>query len=144
MDKKIAGLLGAAAGLATMSAAQAAVSPAPDPAEALQASSYADLLAPISNAAAVLEADNTARAQSADRLNEFELAQAYYYPYYSPYYPYYSPPPPAYRYGYPAYNYHHHHHHHHHHAYAHHHHHHHNNAFIGIPGVGGVVVGGGR
>lgn len=137
MDPKIAGLLGAVAGLATMSTGQAATSPAPDPAEALQASSYADLLAPVSNAAAVLEADNAARAQAAERPNEFELAQGYYYPYYSP-------PPPVYRYGYPAYNYHHHHHHHHHNAYAHHHHHHHNNAFIGIPGVGGVVIGGGR
>jgi hypothetical protein len=137
MDPKIAGLLGAVAGLATMSTAQAATSSAPNPAEALQASSYADLLAPIANAAAVLEADNVSRALAAERLNEVELAQAYYYPYYSP-------PPPAYRYDYPAYNYHHHHHHHHHHAYAHHHHHHHNNAFIGIPGVGGVVVGGER
>ena len=137
MDPKIAGLLGAVAGLATMNTAQAATSPAPNPAEALQASSYADLLAPISDAAAVLEADNAARATAAERLNEVELAQGYYYPYYSP-------PPPVYRYDYPAYNYHHHHHHHHHHAYAHHHHHHHNNAFIGIPGVGGVVVGGGR
>lgn len=132
MDPKIAGLLGAVAGLATMSTAQAATGPVPDRAEALQVSSYADLLAPISNAAAALEADNAARAQAAERLNEFELAQAYY--------PYYSPPPPVYRYGYPAYN----NHHHHHHAYAHHHHHHHNNAFVGIPGVGGVVIGGGR
>ncbi len=41
MDKKIAGLLGAVAGLATMSAVQAATTPAPDPAEALAASSYA-------------------------------------------------------------------------------------------------------
>jgi hypothetical protein len=131
MDKKIAGLLGAAAGLATMSTAQAATSPAPNPAEALQASSYADLLAPISNPAAVLKADNAARANGAERLKDVELAQAYYYPYYSP-------PPPNYRYHRPARNYHHHHHHH---AYAHHHHHHHNNAVIGIPGVGGVVVG---
>jgi ABC-type nickel/cobalt efflux system permease component RcnA len=136
MDKKIAGLLGAVAGLATMSTAQAATNPAPDPAEALQVSSYADLLAPISNAAAALEADNAARATAAEGLNEVKLAQAYYYPSYSP-------PPPNYPYSYPAYNYHHHHHHHHH-AYAHHHHHHHNNAFIGIPGVGGVVVGGER
>ena len=45
-DKKIAGLLGAVAGLATLSTAQAATNPAPDPAEALQASSYADLLGP--------------------------------------------------------------------------------------------------
>lgn len=133
MDPKIAGLLGAVAGLATMSTAQAATGPAPDPAEALQVSSYAELLAPISNAAAVLQADNAARAKSAEHGNEVELAQAYYTPYYSP--------PYRYPYRYPLYNYHHHHHHN---AYAHHHHHHHNNAFIGIPGIGGVVVGGGR
>ena len=137
MDQKLAGLLGAVAGLATMSTAQASTGPAPDPAEALQASSYADLLAPISNAAAVLQADNAAGAKAAERVNEIELAQAYYTPYYSP--------PYSYPYRYPLYNYHHHHHHHHHHhAYAHHHHHHHNNAFIGIPGIGGVVVGGER
>jgi hypothetical protein len=130
MDKKIVGLLGAVAGLATMSTAQAATGPAPDAAEAPQASSYADLLAPISNPAAVLKADNAAREKAAEGLNEVELAQAYYYPYYS------AP------YGYPAYRYHHHHHHHHHHAARHHHHHHHNTAFIGIPGIGGVVVGG--
>ena len=76
--------------------AQAVTSPAPDPTEALQASSYADLLAPISNPAAALKADNAARANAAERLNELELAQAYYYPYYSP-------PPPVYRYDYPAY-----------------------------------------
>lgn len=132
MEKKIAGLLGAVAGLATMSGAQAAIPAAPEPADALQASSYADLLAPIANPVELLEADNAARAQQPARksLDEVQVAQAYYYPPYS----------------YPYYNYHHHHHHnnyyrrysyHHHH----HHHHHHNSAFIGIPGIGGVVVG---
>ncbi len=124
MDKKIAGLLGAVAGLATISSAQAAPEPGPAPSEALQASSYADLLAPIPNPVAALEVDNAARAQN------LELAQ--YYNYY-PYSNYYSYPPPYY---------HHHHHHHHHNNYysRHDHHHHHNSAFIGIPGVGGVVV----
>ena len=123
MDKKIAGLLGAVAGLATISSAQAAPEPGPTPSEALQASSYADLLAPIPNPVAALEADNAARAQN------LELAQ--YYNYY-PYSNYYSYPPPYY---------HHHHHHHHNNYYSRHdHHHHHNSAFIGIPGVGGVVV----
>lgn len=122
MDKKIAGLLGAVAGLATISSAQAAPEPGPAPSEALQASSYADLLAPISNPVAALEADNAARAQN------LELAQ--YYNYY-PYSNYYSYPPPYY---------HHHHHHHHNNYYSRHDHHHHNSAFIGIPGVGGVVV----
>jgi hypothetical protein len=124
MDKKIAGLLGAVAGLATVSSAQAATGPAANAAEGLQASSYADLLAPIPNAVERLQADNAARAPN------IELAQWNYY------YPYYSYTPYPYRY------YHHyHHHHHHHHAVArHHHHHHHNSAFIGIPGVGGVEV----
>jgi hypothetical protein len=122
MDKKLAGLLGAVAGLATMSAAQAAPHPAQNPSEALQANSYADLLAPIPNAASMLKADDAARVQQPA---EMQLAQVYYAPY----------PPP-----YVAY---HHHHHHHHHArrYAHHHHHHHPaHGYVGIPGVGGVVI----
>ncbi|HZT87123.1 MAG TPA: hypothetical protein VFA12_04075 [Stellaceae bacterium] len=124
MDKKLAGLLGAVAGLATMASAQAAA-PIQNQSEPLQASSYRDLLNPIANPVEALKADNAARAEQAAR--EVQLAQ-YYYPYYGPYYgpyPYY------------------HHHHHHHHSYYHHHHHHHHHhggAFIGIPGVGGVVV----
>jgi hypothetical protein len=131
MDKKIAGLLGAVAGVATMTSAQAATGPAPNASEALQASSYADLLAPIPNPVELLKADNAMRAEN------IELAQWYYnYPYsYAPY--------PHYSYGPNPYPYYHHHHHHHHHAFAHHHHHHHHNsAFIGIPGIGGVRIGG--
>lgn len=121
MDKKLARLLGAVAGLATMSAAQAAPQPAPNPSAALQANSYADLLAPIPNAASLLKADDAARVQQPA---EMQLAQVYYAPY---------PPPYA----------HHHHHHHHHHVrrYAHHHHHlHHPGVVVGVPGIGGVVV----
>jgi hypothetical protein len=126
MDKKIAGLLGAVAGLATMSAAQAAVNPAPDASKALAASSYADLLAPIPDAVAQLEADNAARVQKPAEPIADDIQVAQYYPY-------------------PPYAYHHHHHHHHHHyrRYSrHHHHHHHHSSFVGIPGIGGVVVGG--
>ena len=65
MDKKIAGLLGAVAGLATMSTAQAAISPASNPAAGSKASSYADLLAPIANPIAQLQADDAMRAQQA-------------------------------------------------------------------------------
>jgi hypothetical protein len=54
MDKKIAGLLGAVGVLASLNGAQAS-SPA-DPAAALKAQTYADLLNPISNAAATLAA----------------------------------------------------------------------------------------
>jgi hypothetical protein len=124
MDKKLAGLLGAVAGLAVMNSAQAAISPAATPSEALHASSYADLLAPIPNAVALMQADDAARGQqsTAEALVGAEVAQGYYYghPYYRPRY-----------------------HHHHHHRYyrPRHHHHHHHGAFIGVPGVGGVVVG---
>jgi len=123
MDKKIAGLLGAVAGLATMGAAQAATQPAANPSEALQASSYADLLAPIPNAAAVLRADDAARAEApaSGAMEGIQVVQAYY-----PYQPYYR------------------HHHHHHHRYTRrysHHHHHHHGVLVGVPGAGAVVIG---
>ena len=124
MDKKIAGMLGAVAGIATLGAAQATPvptksAPAPDP---VAATSYADLLTPVPNALEALKVDNAARAQSV-HVDGVQLARYY-----------------------------HHHHHHdrrnrHHHSrwwYRHHHHHHHHHrhhgAFIGIPGVGGIVV----
>jgi hypothetical protein len=62
MDKKLAGLLGAAAALTTMSAAQAA--PAVGP-ELQQATSYRDLLDPIPNALPLLKADDQRLAQNA-------------------------------------------------------------------------------
>jgi hypothetical protein len=128
MDKKIAGLLGGVAAVATMASAQAATGPAPTTPQALQASSYADLLAPISNAAELLKADDAARGpQPAPAKDDLQVAQVYYAPY---------PPPYA--------SYRHHHHHHHHHSYyrrySHHHHHHHHGVVVGVPGVGGVVV----
>jgi hypothetical protein len=111
MDKKIAGLLGAVASLGAMNAVQAAPAPSPAPSDVLKANSFADLLEPIPNAAALLQAvDETAPVPSADE--NVQLAQFY----------------------------HHHHHHHHHHSqyrryeprivvvprrYRHHHHHHH-------------------
>ena len=95
MDKKLAGLLGAVAGLATIGSAQAATGPTANASEAMQASSYADLLAPVPNAKEALKADDEVRAQEAAKV---ELAQYYYY---------YGAPP--------FYSYHHHHHHHHHH-----------------------------
>jgi len=120
MEKKLAGLLGAVAGLATIGSAQAAVAPAANPSGA--PASYADLLNPIPNAVEQLKADDLARAQeAADGLDGAKLAQVYY------------PYPPPYYY----------HHHHHHHAYwrhhHHHHHHHHRGVIIGLPG--GVVIG---
>jgi hypothetical protein len=62
MDKTIARLLGAAAALTTMTGANATSVAATAPTDALPASSYADLLAPVPNALAQLIADDTARA----------------------------------------------------------------------------------
>jgi hypothetical protein len=95
MDKRLAGLLGAAAALTTMASAQAA--PAPST-ELAPATSYRDLLDPIPNAVPMLKSDNA-------RLTETpatEVAQVVI-----------------------GVGHHHHHHHHHHHARRHHHHHHH-------------------
>jgi hypothetical protein len=61
MDKKLAGLLGAAAALTTMSTAQA--TPARGP-ELPQPTSYRDLLDPIPNAAPLLKADDERLAQA--------------------------------------------------------------------------------
>ena len=96
MDKKLAGLIGAVAGVAALGSAGALSSAqaAPNPGEALQAGSYADLLAPIPNASATLKAADAAQAQEAK--GGMQLAQYYYY------------------YGRPYYHHHHHHHHHHH------------------------------
>lgn len=114
MDQKAVGLLGAVAGLATVSAAHAAANPTPDVSRSLQPSSYAELLAPVQDAVALLKADDAARAQVQEvqgyaYYNYGPPPYAYYQPYYQPYAGYYY--------------YHHHHHHHHHHFYHHHHHH---------------------
>ena len=96
MEKRVAGLLGAVAAIGTLSTAQATPAPASDPAEVLQASSYAELLQPIPNAAATLKGiDERTPAASAEA--RVQLAQAH----------------------------HHHHHHHHYRRHRHHHHHHH-------------------
>ena len=94
MDKKIAALLGAAAGWVALGSAQAATPPAPATGAA-QASSYADLLAPIANASTQLRAEQAAPPAGGG----FKLAQYYYY------------------YGPRRWWYHHHHHHHHHHRF---------------------------
>jgi hypothetical protein len=113
MEKKIAGLLGAMAALGAFNAAEAAPAPSPAPTDVLRANSLADLLEPIPNAVALLQAvDESGPASSANE--NIQLAQ-----------------------------YHHHHHHHHHgmRRYAprivvvphrrhhHHHHHHHHNHY---------------
>jgi hypothetical protein len=60
MDKKIAGLLGAAAALTTVGGAHAATT---QPTKPLAATSYRDLLEPVPNALALLTADDAVRAQ---------------------------------------------------------------------------------
>ena len=100
MEKRIAGLLGAVATLGAMNAAQAAPT-LQVPTETLRASSFAELLEPIPNAASVLKTVDESRPAPSTEGN-VQLAQYYY-----------------------------HHHHHHHHfwrryrRYHHHHHHHH-------------------
>jgi hypothetical protein len=76
MDKKIAGLLGAVATLGAVGATQAA--PVPTPTEALRANSFADLLEPIPNAAALLQAiDESAPVPSAE--HNVQVAQFYHH-----------------------------------------------------------------
>lgn len=70
MDKRLAGLLGAAAALTTMTAAQAAPAPVgPEP-----VTSYRDLLAPVANAVPLLQADN-ARLAETQANEKTEVAQ---------------------------------------------------------------------
>jgi len=121
MDKKIAGLLGAVAGLATMGAANAAVQAPTSPLPA--AASYAELLGPVSNASEVLIADDAARSELGEA--RVQLAQYHHHHHHNT------------RIIIKRRHYHHHHHHHrkiiirrsHHH----HHHHHHSMFMMGAP-----------
>src|ERR1700722_13793046 len=65
MDKRIAGLLGAAAALTTMTAAQAGPEPV---------TSYRDLLDPVPNAVPLLQADNARLGETQANQNT-EVAQ---------------------------------------------------------------------
>lgn len=71
MDKSLAGLIGALAGLTAVAPAQAATAIPHSIAQALQAASYADLLAPIPNAAELLRAVQ-AQAENGPALAEGE------------------------------------------------------------------------
>jgi hypothetical protein len=112
MDKKIAGLLGAAAALATVGSVQAA---AVDSTAGAAVPTYRDLLNPVPNAVEALKSDDASRV-SAPGTENLEVAQVII-------------------------GVGHHHHHHHHHARArvriippvrhHHHHHHHHNTYYG-------------
>ncbi len=110
MDKKIAGLLGAAAALTTMTAA-AQAAPAQST-ELAPAMSYRDLLDPIPNAAPLLKADNERLARQssqATRLAQISVQVGHHHHHH--------------------FRVEHHHHHHHHRTVVikHHHHHHHDN-----------------
>jgi hypothetical protein len=74
MDKKIAGLLGAAAALTAVTGGNAAAIAATAPTQSLQASSYADLLTPVPNALAQLNADDAARVSKPSG-EKLEMAQ---------------------------------------------------------------------
>jgi hypothetical protein len=115
MQKKIAGLLGAMATLGAFGAAQAAPMPSPAPTDVLRANSFADLLEPIPNAAALLLAvDQSAPAASAK--DNIQLAQYHHHHHHHHH---------GMRRVIRRMLGHHHHHHHHHHHFRHHHHHHH-------------------
>jgi hypothetical protein len=109
MDKKIAGLLGAVAALGTLNAAQAA--PAPASVDVLEANSFADLLQPIPNAKAQLQAID--EREPALAANNVQLAQFHHHHHHHHHSHWRRPVivvvPHRHR--------HHHHHHHHHHHY---------------------------
>jgi len=109
LDKKMAGLLGAVAALGTIASAQA--TPTPAPTDPLQAHSYADLLQPIPNAGAVLQAIDEHQSAATDTGN---MQLAYHHHHHHHHHHYHRPRivlPLPFR--------HRHHHHHHHHHYRH-------------------------
>jgi hypothetical protein len=117
MDKKIAGLLGAAVALGTLGSAQAA--PAPATTDVLKVSSFADLLEPIPNAVALLQAvDESAPQASAE--GNVQVAQYYHHHHHHHHHGYRRIVPRIVfgpRWHHHHHHYHHHHHHHHHHGY---------------------------
>jgi hypothetical protein len=113
MDKKIAGLLGAAAVLATVSGANAATEVQGTPQN--PAAAYRELLNPVPNAVAALKADDARREAEARNVKTAQVSVQF------------------------GHHHHHHHHgvrirvghHHHHHVRHHHHHHHHHHGSYG-------------
>jgi hypothetical protein len=112
MDKKIAGLLGAAAALATVSGANAATEVQGTPQN--PAAAYRELLNPVPNAVAALKADDARREAEARNVKTAQVSVQF------------------------GHHHHHHHHgvrirvgHHHHHHVRHHHHHHHHHGSYG-------------
>jgi hypothetical protein len=106
MDKKIAGLLGAAAALTTMSAAQSVVA---EPTQSTP-SSYRDLLEPVPDALIALKMDDTriaaAKTQGGEQVAQYYHHHHHHHHHHHRWYGRILPRP----------YYHHHHHHHHHHG----------------------------
>jgi hypothetical protein len=71
MDKRIAGLLGAAAALTAVNSAQAATTPT---ASLSPAASYRDLLEPVPNAVAALKSEENQGSEAAKATGETRLA----------------------------------------------------------------------
>lgn len=120
MEKKIAGFLGAIAALGAVNAAEAAPIPATAPGDVLRANSFAELLEPIPNAAALLRAvDESAPVSSADEnIQLVQYHHHHHHHHHHRFYPRYGYGfGDGYGYGYGYRRYHHHHHHHHHHGY---------------------------
>jgi hypothetical protein len=105
MDKRIAGLLGAAA-VTALGGAQANAAPA-------QAANYADLLQPVPNAVSELQADNARLAAESDADADAHVQLAQYHHHHHHHWRRY-------------------HHHHHHWRRHYHHHHHHHHAGFGV------------
>jgi hypothetical protein len=101
MDKKIAALLGAAAALTTVTAANAGTQTT----GVDSAPTYRDLLNPVSDATAALKTDNARLAEEAAG-GQVQLAQYYYHHHH--HHHHFVPPPFR-----PFFHHHHHHHHHH-------------------------------
>ena len=102
MDKKIAGLLGAAAALTTVGSAHATSTPS---VELTPAKSYSDLLEPIPNALAALIADD-ARLATMPTPAETKVAQHHHHHHHHHHHGFYGggvvAAPPVYGYGPPA------------------------------------------
>ncbi|WP_426437723.1 hypothetical protein [Bradyrhizobium genosp. P] len=110
MERKIAGLLGAVVSIGALGAAQAA----PAPTDVLQANSYAELLAPIPDASAKLQAlDEAAPIPARENVQVAQYHHHHHHHHHSMYRRY-APRVVVV----PRYRRHHHHHHHHHHHYG--------------------------
>lgn len=109
MDRKIAGLLGAAAALTTMHAAQAATEPTQG---AAPIATYRDLLEPVPNALDALKIDDARIAADTTEQQPVQLAQFYYHHHHHHHHRFFRVVPRRY-----FRRYHHHHHHHHHHGF---------------------------